>query len=82
MSNYQNKIKKQYEGKGYYVTSVVKLGDSGFPDLICLKDGDTVWIECKEVKDTLKPLQMYRIRQLRKMGFEAFATQDTKGKIY
>lgn len=82
MSKYQNKIKKQYEDKGYFVTSVIRLGDTGFPDLICLKDGKAVWIECKEKNDTLKPLQKYRIRQLRELGFEAFATQDTKGIIY
>ncbi len=79
---FQSKIKKQYEDEGYLVLNVIRLSDNGFPDLQCLKDGKTIWIECKEVNDTLKPLQKIRIKQLRNLGFEAFCLQDKKGKIF
>lgn len=82
MSNFQNKIKKEYESKGYTVVSVVKLSANGYPDLLCMKDGKCVWIECKEANDTLKPLQKFRIEELRANGFEAFCLQAGKGKIY
>jgi len=81
-STFQNKIKKQMEQKGYKVVSVIKLSQNGFPDLLCMKDGRSVWIECKERNDTLKPLQKYRIDELRKNGFEAYCLQETKGQIY
>lgn len=70
------------EQKGYKVVSVIKLSQNGFPDLLCMKDGRSVWIECKERNDTLKPLQKYRIDELRKNGFEAYCLQETKGQIY
>ena len=81
-STYQNKIKKQMEQKGYKVVSVIKLSQNGYPDLLCMKDGRSVWIECKEKNDTLKPLQKYRIDELINNGFEAYCMQATKGRIY
>lgn len=74
--NYQTKVKKEYEKNGYLVLNIIKLGDSGYPDLLCLKDGVGVFIECKTGKDTLKPLQKYRIDKLREKGFEAFCLKD------
>jgi Holliday junction resolvase len=82
MSNFQNKVKKQMQEQGYTVLKIIKLSDSGYPDLQCLKDGKSVWIECKEKNDTLKPLQKLRIDQLIKQGFHAYCLQDGKGKIY
>ena len=81
-STYQNKIKKQMEQKGYKVVSVIKLSQNGFPDLLCMKDGRSIWIECKEKNDTLKPWQKYRIDELINNGFEAYCMQETKGQIY
>ena len=81
-SNFQNKVKRQMEKEGYKVVSVIKLSQNGFPDLLCMKDGKCIWIECKERNDTLKPLQKYRIDELINNGFEAYCLQDTKGQIY
>ena len=81
-SNFQNKVKRQMEKEGYKVVSVIKLSQNGFPDLLCMKDGKCIWIECKEKNDTLKPLQKYRIDELINNGFEAYCMQATKGRIY
>ncbi len=82
MSNFQNSIIKKYEKLGYLVLKNIRLSQNGFPDLQCLKDGKTIWIEIKEEKDTLKELQKLRIDQLNKLGFEAFCLQKNKGVIY
>lgn len=83
MSAYQNKIKKEFQNKGYTVLKVVRLSETGYPDLLAMKLGEIdVWIECKEKNDTLKELQKFRIDQLNKIGKIAFCTQDTKGIIY
>jgi Holliday junction resolvase len=82
MSAYQTKIKKQFKELGYTVLKVIKLSDSGYPDLLALKDGKAIWIEVKEKTDTLKPLQKLRIAKLRQLGFDAYCLQDGKGKIY
>jgi Holliday junction resolvase len=82
MSAYQTKIKKQFKELGYTVLKIIKLSDSGYPDLLAIKDGKAIWIEVKEKTDTLKPLQKLRIAKLRQLGFDAYCLQDGKGKIY
>jgi Holliday junction resolvase len=82
MSAYQTKIKKQFKELGYTVLKLIKLSDSGYPDLLALKDGKAIWIEVKEKNDTLKELQGFRIDELRQLGFDAYCLQDGKGKIY
>jgi Holliday junction resolvase len=81
-SDYQSKVIKEYQDKGFTVLKTIRLNRAGLPDLICLKDGETIFIEVKEPKDTLKALQKYWIDRLRLDGFEAFAVQKGKGKIY
>ena len=82
-SSFQNKVKKEYENKGYTVLKVMKMSANGYPDLLCMKLGETdTWIECKESNDTLKPLQKLRIDELRNLGKNAFCLKDGMGKIY
>ena len=77
-SRFQSKIIKEYQEKGYLVLKLIRLNESGYPDLLCLKDGKAIFIESKEANDTLKPLQKHRIQQLKDLGFEAFVLQDKK----
>lgn len=80
--SYQKEIIERYEAEGYDVVKTIRLNKSGYPDVIAMKNGVAIWIECKEANDTLKPLQRHRIRQLRNNGFQAFATQKGKGIIF
>ena len=82
MSKFQTEVIKHFKKKGYIVWNVIKLSDSGFPDLSIFKDGKVIFIEVKEGKDTLKKLQKYRIDQLINEGFEACCLHNTKGIIY
>lgn len=79
---YQQEIIKKYKDMGYLVLKTIRLNNTGYPDLMCLKNGITTWIEVKEAKDTLKPLQKLRIDQLRERGFNAYCTKKGKGIIY
>jgi hypothetical protein len=82
-SKFQTKTIKDYESKGWTVIKIIKFSDNGYPDLLCMKVGETdTWIECKEVNDTLKPMQAFRINQLNNLGKIAFCLQDGKGIIY
>ncbi len=76
--NYQSKVIKEYKDKGYMVLNIIRLSENGFPDLMCLKDSKVVFIECKTGGDTLKPLQRYRIDQLRDMGFEEMGLKEDR----
>lgn len=82
MSDFQTKTREDYEKRGYIVLNTIRLSKNGYPDLIAFKDGKSIFIECKEKNDTLKPLQRYRINELIKEGFEAFCLQKGKGIIY
>lgn len=81
-SRFQQKIIKEYKKNGYLVIKVIRFSDNGWPDLQCIKDGLSTWIECKEATDTLKELQKYRIDQLNAYGQTAFCLKDGLGKIY
>lgn len=83
MSKFQSKIIKEYENQGYLVLKTIRLNVNGYPDLLAMKPNEpAIFIEIKEAKDTLKPLQKLRIDQLIQKGFVAFCLQDGKGKIY
>ena len=82
-SKFQAKVIKQYESQGWTVLNIIKLSDNGYPDLLCMKLGEVdTWIECKEGGDTLKPMQKYRIDQLRKLNKIAICLHNDKGAIY
>ena len=71
-SKHQTRVIKKMEAAGWFVVNLIKTNKNGIPDLMCLKDGKCVFIECKEKNDTLKPLQAFRIKQLQEMGFDAY----------
>ena len=81
-SKFQTKTIKEYEAKGYFVINLIKTNKNGITDLLCMKNGESIFIEIKEANDTLKPLQKYRIDELINNGFEAFCLKKGKGIIY
>jgi len=81
-SKFKTKVVKDFEKQGWTVICVIRLSDNGYPDLILMRKGVTMWIEIKEDGDTLKPLQKLRIDQLKQNGFEAYCLHATKGRIY
>ena len=80
--SFQSELIAGFKKQGYIVLKHIRLNENGFPDLQLLKDGKSIFIEVKEGKDTLKPLQMYQIDRLIKQGFEAYCLHESKGKIY
>jgi Holliday junction resolvase len=79
---FQEKLIKKYTNEGYLVIKHVRTNFNGIPDLQLLKDGKSIFIEVKEGKDTIKPLQKFRINQLINLGFEAYCIHETKGVIF
>ena len=77
MSKFQTKIIKEYEAKGYFVIDLILTNKKGIADLLCLKEGEPpLFIECKEVNDTIKPLQLYRQKELINRGFRSIILKD------
>jgi Holliday junction resolvase len=82
MSKFQTKLIEKYKNEGWFVIKTIRLNVNGMPDLILLKAGQTIFIESKELKDTLSELQKIRIDQLIRNGFDAKCIQDVNGQIY
>lgn len=83
MSEYQTKVIKDFEAKGYTVVKLIKLSKAGYPDILCMKKDEVDhWVELKEGNDTLKPLQMYRIDELNSIGKMSYCLHKEKGIIY
>lgn len=66
----QADIIKRMEADGYFVVKLVLTNKKGIPDLLCLKNGKALFIEVKREGCKPRPLQEYRIEELRKLGFE------------
>jgi len=72
---FQTKLIKYYEDKGYYVLKLIKTNKNGIPDLLCLKPGEApIFVEVKAKGGKTSPLQEFRIRELNEMGFVAFVS--------
>jgi Holliday junction resolvase len=64
-SKYQSLIIKKMEDQGWYVIKLITTNKNGIPDLLCVKGNDVKFIEVKAKKGKLKPLQEYRINELK-----------------
>ena len=61
----QKKIITQLEKQGYFVLKLIKCNKNGYPDLIAVKENETIFIEVKRPGGVLSELQKVRIKELR-----------------
>lgn len=66
----QSRIKTDLKKKGWIVIKTILLSENGFPDLICFRNKETIFIEVKSEKGTSSPLQKYRHKKLIEQGFK------------
>lgn len=76
--NIQTKIKKKLQEDGWIVVKLIKTSLTGIPDLLALKDGCCQFIEVKQPKGVLSPIQTHVIETLRTNGFEVNIWTDYK----
>ena len=66
----QAKRIKQLELEGYYVLKLIKTNKNGIPDLIAIPPNtDVLFSEVKKPKGKVSELQKYRLKELKKYGF-------------
>jgi len=66
----QTKIKNKLQKEGWEIVKLIKTSWNGIPDLMCLRNGQTMFIEVKKEKTgVLSELQNIRIKMLRDQGF-------------
>ena len=57
--------------------NLIKTNKNGIPDYVMLKDGKAVFVESKEKWDKLSPIQIYRIKELKELGFKVYVNDET-----
>lgn len=67
----QKKITDRLKKEGWTVVKLIKTTMNGIPDLMALRNGETMFIEVKRPTGKVAPLQELRIQQLRDNGFKA-----------
>ena len=78
----QKKNTDNLENDGWVVVKLMKTSTNGIPDLMCLRNGVAKFIEVKKPNGKISELQKYRIKQLRKQGFEAIVMDSTTNIIF
>lgn len=69
----QAKLIKKLESDGYYVLKLSVTNKPGIPDLIAIpKDSDAEFYEVKRPGKKPRPLQDYRIKELKKHGLKVY----------
>lgn len=74
----QTQIKKKLELDGWMVVKLIKTSMNGIPDILALKDGKAMFVEVKQPKGVLSPIQSHVIETLRTNGFEVNIWTDYK----
>lgn len=69
-SKIQSRIIKHLEAQGYYVVKLLLTNKNGIPDLLLLKDGVASFVEVKRPGEKPRPLQIFRMNELSKIGFK------------
>lgn len=72
----QSRIIARYEKAGYLVVKMILTNKNGIPDLLCLKDGKALFVEVKRKGCKPRPLQEYRMQELRQKGFECIVLDE------
>ena len=75
---YQKKISDKLEKEGYYVIKLIKTNKNGIPDLIAIKENNTIFVEVKSEKGVLSELQKFRLTELTAKGFECYYSNKTE----
>jgi len=77
-STIQREIIIYLERYGWYVVKLIQTNKNGLPDLMAIKEGKSVFIECKRDKEKARPLQKYRIKELNDYGVLAFVAHSVE----
>ena len=67
-SKRQAKIIAKLTQEGWLCVKLIKTSVNGIPDLLCLKNGNAMFIEVKQPDGKLSELQRIRIQQLKEKG--------------
>jgi Holliday junction resolvase len=70
-SQIQKKIMDRLRKNGWLVVKLIQTNMNGIPDLMCIRNGVTMFLEVKAENGSLSPLQEHLIGTLNKFGVHA-----------
>ncbi len=76
----QAAIRSELTARGWMVAKCGAMSLNGWPDLVAIRGGRTVWIEVKRPGGVLSAIQMHRHGEMRKQGAEVY-TVDGVGQV-
>lgn len=77
-SKIQSKLIKELESQGYYVLKLSVTNKPGIPDIIALPKGcDALFFEVKQKGKKPRPLQDYRMKELKNHDIKSFVYDGT-----
>ena len=74
--NIQTKIKIKLEKEGWFVVKLIRTSVNGIPDLVCFRNGETMFIEVKRPNGKLSEIQKLRINELKKQNINVKVWSD------
>ena len=77
-SKRQAKIIAKLTQEGWLCVKLIKTSVNGIPDILCLKNSETMFIEVKQPDGKLSELQRIRIQQLKEKGITVKVWTDYK----
>ena len=77
---FEYRVKEWLEERGFYV--VRSAGSKGIADLVALKDNQTFLVQCKAYKPSVREINEYKMKRIRKkIRFPFFIFYKEKGRI-
>jgi Holliday junction resolvase len=64
------------EAHGWMAIKLIQTNTNGIPDLMCLREGQCVFVEVKAKGKKSSPLQVYVQEKLRNAGVNVFETSN------
>lgn len=74
----QRGIKSAAEKAGWWVLKLNLFGIRGIPDLLCVRNGNYLWIEVKKPGETIRPLQARMHKIMRRYGMAVFVFDNVE----
>lgn len=75
-SQIQTRIRNGLIKRGWMVIKLIQTSMNGIPDMICHKEGRTMYIEVKRPGEKPTKLQQHRMQQLYIQGIESYYIDD------
>lgn len=75
-SKIQSQIIRKLHADGWMVIKLIKTNTNGIPDLICHRQGRTIYIEVKRPGQKPTALQSFRMNQLQDHGIQSITANS------